>query len=459
MKKTVLFLMNGFGVEQIGSFNIYNDKLMPNLDKFTKEYLFAPIESKAYDIVSGYRTFSTGSPYSLTYSLINNYVDKFETNKNFEFYLSNIKPDGKIHIFFSLENEKGVEQLRSFLNFIKSKKQNSIFVHLVLTNNNINDYKEIERLINKFVYDIKTCKVGIIVGKNVLSAINMVSLINLFQKEVGERWREINKKMVSLTTSKILPVNVKEFYMNNGFKLEANDSIFFFNYEYADFSSFTNAGNKITNSECFSSFQINGVKYPMFAYPKSGISSANSLAKIDAKTLILSNKENIKTINYYCCGLQNIVSPNISFARTDKLNFELIKSIIRDSDYDLIIFNYQVDDVKSVTELNNKLSRLDMMLGEIKNFCVEKKYSLFISSLYGMQKEMAVDNFTNAMVDFSSKVPFIVIDPVFKKSNFIIGLGNIYNLAHTVYTNINNKYDGGEVLIKKKNFLVKLLKK
>ena len=41
----------------------------------------------------------------------------------------------------------------------------------------------------------------------------------------------------------------------------------------------------------------------------------------------------------------------------------------------------------------------------------------------------------------------------------MLGLGDIYNLSHTIYTNINNKYDGGEVLIKKKSPLLKMLKK
>ena len=85
--------------------------------------------------------------------------------------------------------------------------------------------------------------------------------------------------------------------------------------------------------------------------------------------------------------------------------------------------------------------------------------SLFISSLYGMNKEIGVDNFTKAHIDFSAKVPVIVIDPVFKKENFRLDFGDIYNLAHTIYTNINNKYNGGDVLIKKKSSLSKMIKK
>ena len=43
MKKTVLFLMNGFGIEQLNSYSIYNANLMPNLDSYTKKYLFSTV--------------------------------------------------------------------------------------------------------------------------------------------------------------------------------------------------------------------------------------------------------------------------------------------------------------------------------------------------------------------------------------------------------------------------------
>lgn len=460
MKKTVLFLMNGFGVEQLDSYNIYNAQLMPNLDRYTKEYLFSSIETPANNLVSGYRLFSTGSNYLLSYSLIDNYLDKFNENKNFELYLNSINDNGKIHIFLSLENDKSLEHIKSFLKFIRSKKNNPIFIHLVLIGDNTNDYKNLERLINKVVYEIKEAKIGIIVGKNILSNMNVNSFMNLFQNEVGEKWREISRKVSSLASLKTLPSNVREFYMNEGFKLDINDSIFFFNYEYTNLTNLVMAISKVTtNNNFFSLFPISSVKYPMFAYPKSGISMLNSLNKIGAKALVISNRSSMGVINYYCCGLQNVISDQISFVKTDNLTFDQLKAIIRDSEYSFIIINYQIDDVKTVPELNERLSRLDKMVGYIHDFCVEGNYSLFISSLYGMQKELAVDNFVKATVNFSRKVPLVVIDPVFKKSNFSLGIGNIYNLAHTIYTNINNKYDGGEVLIRKKNFIMKLLRK
>ena len=459
MKKTVLFLMNGFGIEQINSYNIYNAKLMPNLDSYTKKYLFSSIESKAYDLISGYRTFSTGCDFPLTYSLIDNYYEKFSENKNLTYYLNTIKPEGKVQIFLFFDNEKSLEHIRKFCDFIKPKN-NKIYLHLILTSHNTNNYKEIEKIINKINYDYKDIKIGIVVGINNLLVQNLTSFMNMFQNEVGEKWKEISKKLNYLLSSKTQPKNVREFYMNEGFKFDINDSLFFFNYEYFDISNLITNISKINNTSDYCSlFQMKGIKYPMFAYPLSGISMANSLKKIGAKSLMLCNKDNIKHINYYCNGLQNVISEYVNFTKTDNgINPNYLKSIIRDSNYDLIIINYQIDNVNTVSELNDKLSKLDTILKVVHDFCVELKISLFISSLYGMQKEIAVDNFVKANVDFSMKVPFIVIDPIFSKTNYFIGTGNTYTLANTLYTNINPKNDG-EVLIKNKGFVGKLLKK
>ena len=41
MKKNILLLINGFGIEQADSVNVYDEKLMPNMDRLTKEKLFA----------------------------------------------------------------------------------------------------------------------------------------------------------------------------------------------------------------------------------------------------------------------------------------------------------------------------------------------------------------------------------------------------------------------------------
>lgn len=460
MKKTVLFLMNGFGIEQIGSYNVYKPELMPNLDKYTQQYMFSSIESPAYNLSEGYRLFSTGSTKPLTYSLINNYLEKFNQIKSLNNYIDSIKENSKIQLFFFMEKEENYTHLKELVSTIKLKKNNPVYLHIVLTSPDTNNYKEIDKIISKLSYDFKECIIASIVGIETLKTCDLTSTyMNLLKNEVGEKWREISKKLNSLATLKIAPKHSKEMYMNEGFKLDSSDSFLFFNYEYVDLTKFISNITSITNNENYCSvFPIKGIKTPLFGYPTSGISMSKSLEKIEANALILTSGYNMPITNYYCNGLQNVVSNRISFTKIEE-SFVKIRDIIEKSDYDLIIIDYQIDNVNNITDLNNRLKNLDNMLVYVHDFCIEKKISLFISSLYGMKKEIKTDNYTNSLVDFSSKVPFIAIDPVFNKTNFTIGLGNTFNLANTVYTNINNKYDGGEVLIKKKGYITKMLKK
>lgn len=462
MKKTVLFLMNGFGIEQANSYNIYNSKLMPNLDSYTQKYLFSSISANTYNLANGYRMFSTGSNIPLSYSLIHNYMEKFNENPNMNFFLTNVDVDAKIQLYLFLENEKSLEHLKYMLKFIRTKCNNKIFLHVVLTSVDVENYKVLERILSKINYDYRDCRLSSIIGVNTLKSGKLDTYMNLLKNQIGEKWIEVARKIQSLSSSKIAPCDVKEFYVNDGFKIDSNDVYFFMNYDQVNITALLENINKLTSVvKYFSMFPMTGIKYPMFAYPVSSRSMVESLKKIDAKALILSDGFSIPYINFMANGFSNVVPENISYTRidTEPLNKEKLDSIIRDSEYELIIINYQIDNSNNVAELKDKLSKLDLILKVVHDVCVTNEISLFISSLYGMNKEIGVDNFTKAHIDFSAKVPVIVIDPVFKKENFRLDFGDIYNLAHTIYKNINNKYNDGEVLIKRKSSLSKMIKK
>lgn len=462
MKKTVLFLMNGFGIEQSNSYNVYNSKLMPNLDSYTQKYLFSSIEANTYNFSNGYRMFSTGSNLPLTYELVNNYSEKFAENPNMNFFLTNVDGDAKIQLYLFLENEKSLEHLKNMIKFIRGKCNNKIFVHAVLTSSDMDNYQVAEHVLNKINYDVKDCKIASIIGINTLKANYIDTYLNLLVNHIGEKWLEIPRKFQSLITSKTAPCDAKEFYVTDGFKINSKDVYFFMNYENVDISFFLEKITGLTSVvKYFSMFPMKNVKYPMFAYPVSSRCMNESLKQIEAKALVLSDGVNIPTLNYMACGFSNVNPSNISYSRidTDPLSQEKLVGIIRDSDYDLIVINYQIDNSNTIAELTEKLSKLDFVLKVVHDICVENKVSLFISSLYGMNKELVLDNFTKAYIDFSAKVPVIVVDPVFNKTNFRLDFGNIYNLANTIYTNINNSYNGGEVLIKRKSALLKMIKK
>ena len=67
MNKTVLFLINGLGIEKADSCNVYNEQLMPNMDQLMNEHLFTSIATDTRDYNSGYQILSMGNTDPLGY--------------------------------------------------------------------------------------------------------------------------------------------------------------------------------------------------------------------------------------------------------------------------------------------------------------------------------------------------------------------------------------------------------
>lgn len=461
MKKTVLYLMNGFGVENRNSYPVYNSNLMPNIDSYTQKYLFGTIETNAFDMNDGYRYFSTGSKYALTYPLLDQFAENYDNNPNLKNYLERIPSNSNIHLFCFMENGKALEQLKDFLLYLRTKNQNTVYLHLVLDSKDNKDYQEFERIMTKMSYDLREFPIYTVVGKNILmnQSKEYVSILN---HGIGEKWREIGKKFTSLLASNMEPVNTMPFFVNDNFTFEPTDQLFFFNYSYIDCTNFMNdlkKYNQITSA--FSMFPMQGVPYAMFAYPVSSKSIATSLESIQARGLILTEGKYINSINYYANGLQNKISPNVAYMQVDSnvlSNPMQMQAILNNPEFSLIIINDTIDSCQTLTDLQNKLKQIDNSVKIVHDICETNKYTLFISSLYGVNKEFVKDNFTKCQVDFSRKVPVIVMDEVYKPTNFRLDFGNIFNLANTIYTNMDLKYVGA-VLIKKKSFVSKILKK
>lgn len=461
MKKTVLYLMNGFGVENRNSYPVYNSNLMPNIDSYTQKYLFGTIETNAFDMSEGYRYFSTGSKYALTYPLLDQFEENFDANPNLKNYLERIPENSNIHMFCFMENSKSLEQLKNFLTYLRTKNQNTVFLHLILDSKDNKDYQEFERIMTKMSYDLREFPIYTVVGKNILvnQSKEYVSILN---HGIGEKWREIGKKFTSLLASNMEPVNTIPFFVNDTFTFEPTDQLFFFNYSHIDCTNFMNdlkKYNQITTA--FSMFPMQGVPYAMFAYPISSKSIATSLESIQARGLVLTEKEYINAINYYGNGLQNKISPNLAYMPVDSnvlSNPLQMQAILNNPEFSLVIINDTIDHCRTLTELQAKLRQIDGCVKIVHDICEANHYTLFISSLYGVNKEFVKDNFTKCQVDFSRKVPVIVMDEVYKPTAFRLDFGNIFNLANTIYTNMDLKYVGS-VLIKKKPMLAKLLKK
>ena len=72
LKKTILLLVNGFGVEKKNSYSIYDDSLMPTFTELSKKYLFSnnSVISKVNNIYDAYRNISMNINEPYNYSLL-----------------------------------------------------------------------------------------------------------------------------------------------------------------------------------------------------------------------------------------------------------------------------------------------------------------------------------------------------------------------------------------------------
>ena len=475
MKKNILLLINGFGVEQPDSVNVYSEALMPNMDRLTKEKLFVSLASKDLDYKDGYRKFSIGINEALTYSIIeNNFSNNVYKNNQLLKYIETKtnENENRLHVFCYWENDRTISQLSMFLKEIALNTNHMIYVHLILCQKSLSVYKSVERSFTLLNYELgNTIIVGMVTGESYITNILCFrDMIKTFVTEAGEKWKDLTKKVEVLTQTKTIPNHTRTFSVNNGFAINEGDQILFFNYNNIDINLFmTELGSQkyrtidTTKLSYYSLFPVKcNVQVPfMYNYAISSTYAAGTLKAIGAKCLVIDLKEKCPYINYYLTGLRNNVDESIRYMASDSgfiYEPSQLLQIVNSSNENLIIINYEIDTCKLVDDIAERLKKIDVIIGELDKLVSENKITLFISSLYGIEKEMYNSKHEVGKVNFSVRVPLVIDDYYLIKTAYTLNEGTVYDLANTIYKNINSKYniDG---LIKKKSGLLSFLYK
>ena len=476
MKKNILLLINGFGIEQKDSVSIYSQNLMPNLDKLTKIGMFGSLSSNDLDYKDGYRRFSIGINEALTYSIVNNSLndDSYIKNEILKYIIrDHNNTNGKIHIICYFDNENTIYQLTSYIKHLVENTTCNIFIHFILRNKSLKNYKSIEKCINNINYEYGVLvKVGIIVGENNLNnPLSMKDFIKMLTIESGERWKEINKKLSVLIDSKTIPTEIRTFAFNSGFGLSENDSIIFFNYNNLDVTPYTKElivqkykQINLSTIKFYSLFPVkcDNVQIPhLFEYGVSSTYALASLRTINAKCIIMDKKDKCNDINYYMTGLRNNMDESLRYMPTDNgfiYDSNTLINTINSLSQELIIVNYEIDDCKTVEEIMDRLKKIDVVIGSLYEFATNNNHGLFISSLYGIEKEMYNNKHILCPVNFSTRVPAIIVDKSLTKAVYSFNEGTVYDLSNTIFYNINNAFKNSG-LLKKKSTLSKMFHK
>ena len=472
--RTILFLINGFGIEAKESYSIYDKQIMPNFDKLSKSYMFSTIKSQVYNTVDGFRSMSLEMNELYNYNIYNRDAASGKIAVNTTVSTINKvlnERKSKLHLFCFVDTSlKIVENLKHFLTLINKEHDKKVYLHIVLTSSNYKDYPSIFDVLSKINIELgELATIGMVMGLSNLLNSNSQTEMNFFLRtmisEVGEKWSSFKQKLDFSYGTKSAPLSVKPFVVNSGFSIGNDDLMMIWNYDNLDISNFINSikmidyGDKTNNILFFSLFPV--IYKEMIPYILNFEVANNSLATnmkgLGFKTLVSCDKSDINGINYYLNGLQMVNNPDISFVCLDDKAYDAntVVGVINGYKNDLVVLNYNITNVETVEELKDLLTKIDTVIGAIYDNTAHESYSILISSLYGMNKTLNSASGEICNVKYT-KVPIVYVDNFISKKDYLITSGDISDLFKICYKNINKNYPK-ETLITKKNLLYRLI--
>lgn len=460
MRKTILMLINGFGIERKDSVEVFTEELMPNLNDLTKNYLFSSLQATAGDYNSGYKSFSMLSSNKKKEDKIDDmiYDKSIYKNEILKRIGEGVTSENKLHIFYPLDTGYKFHQIKEILRVINENKDKQVFIHLIMTSSSVEDYNDIVKTISKISFETSSyVKIGFIVGKN---KVNSDDVLRTFYKEFGEHWNESTKKFDIFKKEIINPEDAGVFYINKGFSLTENDTVLFMNFQDIDMDRFYDDFTKIPLK-----------KYSLFEY-KEGVekifdrdldetsSMSTIIEKHNIKLLVLTDKSKINDINFYLNGMKKVLSKNITYAINDISLFdtkEKVIDLISSPNYDGFILDYNIGTLNKLDEIKNTLSKIDAIIKPISDASREKDYTFIISSVYGMYKEV-LDGVVPKVVNFAGKVPVIYQNNEYNRQEYTLSGGDTYGLGLTYLTNICDDVKSNKI-VKKLSSIDKMLSK
>ncbi len=454
MKKSVLFLINGLGIEKAGSYSISIDQCMPQLAKIKETSFFTTAVISSLEYRSAYESFFLGDTYKREIDYIHENIlgDSVKDNPTFKSLKSHMNnPEARLHVFVEPTNNKVVEEVNSLIKSLELGEKREVYLHLLLTQQTVNEYQKLVDIVNYIKYHLSSCiTVGFILGKEILPSelkkdeYDMAK--RLFFYCSVERWIDTGEKLLDLQNNNVRPCEVPGFCATNSCALKNGDAILFFNTKRTSYDSIIKS---IVDQEK-EIFKTDSISLPFYSlihldtqydipFFAESVFYANNLASLLAKSnkkaLIISYEKNIQLVNFLANGLNYVNNPNIQFMKIDDnylSSIENIKSIIDQSPYDLIIFDFHMDVSRTINDLKGQLGRIDVVLGNVADVCVNK-YSLFITSLYGIKKMIPLAQYNGEMVmiDYEMQIPIFFFDYSYPRSKYGLRPGETNQILHT----------------------------
>lgn len=472
MKKSILFLINGLGIERPGSYSISIDQCMPNLAKIKETSYYTSAIINSFEYRQAYEYFFIGDSYQKEIEYIkNSFLETDLTaNQNFQIFKNQLTNAGKkIHIFVEPKGDKIIDEINDFIRKLELTANKEIYLHLILSQQALEEYTKLINIVNFIKYHLhQNTTLGFIIGrdfiKDELTKDDLDYAKKMFFYCSCERWSDTEIKLKNLQQSQILPCNVQGFCATNSCKIEKDDTIIFFNTKRTNYDKFIKS--IIDNSKTvfqteelqlniYSLIQLD-TKYDIKSFMNNieyDTSLSKTLEKTNKKALIITSNENIPLVNFLANGMNYINNPRIQFMNLDinyLSNKENINQLLNQTDYDLIIIDNHMDVSKTINELKEQLEKIDTPIGLIAE-ASENKYSLFITSLYGIKKELPIAPYNTEMVtiDYAMEIPIFFFDYTYPRSKYTLRPGETNDILNTAIKCLDETQDIPSLIVKK----------
>ncbi len=459
-KKSVLFLINGLGIEKAGSYSISIDQCMPNLSKIKETSYFTTAITNSLEYRSAYQQFFLGDTYKTEINYIKEKVinEQLKGNPTYQSLQESVAGEGKLHIFVEPTNNQVVELINTLVSTLTLPEKKEVYLHLLLSQLTVNEYNKLINIVNYIKYHINShITVGFIIGKDYYPEELTKEQMDVAKKLLffcsAERWIDTDKKLLSLQESNIRPCVAPGFCATNDCFIANNDTIMFFNTRRDDYDKFINAILSNANE----ALKTDSYNLPMYSLIKLNSkhnipsfidnvvydsSLALLLEKADKEALIVTDEKNISLVNFLANGLNNVNNPAIQFMKLNDTYYNDLNNItglIDNSIYDLIIFDYHLDVSRTVNDLKAQLSKIDIVLGNVGSVCVNK-HSLFITSLYGIKKTLPLADYNTEMVtiDYEMQIPIFFFDYSYPRSKYRLFPGETNDILNSAVRCIYN---------------------
>lgn len=451
-KKTVLFLMNGFGMEAPKSFNVYQPSLMPNLDRISHAYPFTTMATSDTEaglnkrqignFKSNYLSFSTEGKILKKEDILESKIDTLEimNDKNITEAINySLNHGSRFHILFVMGNkysENVYKQLKSFCDVCINKGIKEIYLHLFVGDNTNPNQKTATNCIKSLKFHViganQMIKIATVANKRMLTDETTEeekrNYYRMIVSGVGEIWTDYADVIERTYKKNLTDDSINPFLVRRENVIKDNDSMFFFNYDnnlgekYLDIianpSKYFTSGKLPLNIRVGALFEINDSKIT-YSY-ENELPSSYFLENIpeDRKILVLASKERIGYVVNSLNGFRKEYKSSLNVLPIDISTGDRFNTITKyllayqeQNIYDLIIVDYELinsNDKKDIPTLKRNMNILDNCLGAVYNKSQEKNQDLIVTSLYGELGRLNLVEREMVQINFSDKTPLIV---------------------------------------------------